>query len=84
MKRFSIALGFVCLSYSALTAKEYYIDSRHGDDAAAGTSLKLLGRAFELRTNAFKPGDEFTFTVDRYLTGSFARYLQVQMASRSH
>ena len=58
MKRLSIALGFVCLSYSALTAEEYYIDSLHGDDAAAGTSPETAWSSLlAANQHAFKPGD---------------------------
>ena len=72
MKRLSIALVFVCLSYSALTAEEYYIDSLLGDDTAAGTCPETAWSSLQVANqHAFKPGDVIYLRSGQIFEGQF-------------
>jgi hypothetical protein len=72
MKRLSIALGFVCLSYSALTAEEYYIDSLLGDDTASGTCPETAWSSLQAANqHAFKPGDVIYLRSGQIFEGQF-------------
>ena len=72
MKRLSIAFGFVCLSYSALTAEEYYIDSLLGDDTAAGTCPETAWSSLRAANQqAFKPGDVIYVRSGQIFEGQF-------------
>ena len=72
MKRLSIALALICLSHSLLSAKEYYIDSRHGDDAAAGTSPETAWSSLQAANqHAFKPGDVIYLRSGQIFDGQF-------------
>ena len=72
MKRLSIALGFVCLSYSALTAEEYYIDSLLGDDAALGTCPETAWSSLQVANqHKFKPGDVIYLRSGQTFGGQF-------------
>ncbi len=72
MKRLSIALGLACLSCSALTAEEYYIDSLLGDDTAAGTCLETAWSSLQAANqHAFKPGDVIYLRSGQIFEGQF-------------
>lgn len=72
MKRLSIALGLACLSFSALTAEEYYIDSLLGDDTAAGTCLETAWSSLQAANqHAFKPGDVIYLRSGQIFEGQF-------------
>jgi hypothetical protein len=72
MKRLSIALVFVCLSYSALTAEEYYIDSLLGDDTASGTCPETAWSSLQAANqHAFKPGDVIYLRSGQIFEGQF-------------
>ena len=72
MKRLSITLFLTCLSYSVLSAEEYYIDSRHGDDAAAGTCPETAWSSLQAANqHAFKPGDVIYLHSGQIFDGQF-------------
>ena len=72
MKRFSIALALICLSYSVLSAEEYYIDSLLGDDAAAGTSPETAWSSLQTANQfAYKPGDVIYLRSGQIFDGQF-------------
>lgn len=72
MKRLSIALGLACLSCSALTAEEYYIDSLLGDDTAEGTCLETAWSSLQAANqHAFKPGDVIYLRSGQIFEGQF-------------
>jgi hypothetical protein len=72
MKRLSIALVFVCLSYTALTAEEYYIDSLLGDDTASGTCPETAWSSLQAANqHAFKPGDVIYLRSGQIFEGQF-------------
>ena len=72
MKRLSIAFGLACLSCSALTAEEYYIDSLLGDDTAAGTCLETAWSSLQAANqHAFKPGDVIYLRSGQIFEGQF-------------
>ncbi len=72
MKRLSITLVFACLSCSVLSAEEYYIDSLHGDDAAAGTCPETAWSSLQAANqHAFKPGDVIYLHSGQIFDGQF-------------
>ena len=72
MRKLSVALAFLCLSYSMLSAEEYYIDSRHGDDAAAGTCPESAWSSLQAANqHAFKPGDVIYLHSGQIFDGQF-------------
>ena len=72
MKRLSIALVLVCLSYSALTAEEYYIDSLLGDDTSSGTCPETAWSSLQVANqHAFKPGDVIYLRSGQIFEGQF-------------
>ena len=72
MKRLSIALGLTCLSCSALTAEEYYIDSLLGDDTASGTCLETAWSSLQaVNQHAFMPGDVIYLRSGQIFEGQF-------------
>lgn len=72
MKLFPLVLSLSWLSCSALSAADYYIDSIHGDDAAAGTCPETAWSGLAAANQkAFEPGDVIHLRSGQVFEGQF-------------
>src|SRR5438309_619000 len=71
--RFAVAVVVVLAALGSVAGAEtYYVDSRSGDDAAAGTSPATAWRGFaNLQTKTFSPGDSILFARGSSYSGGF-------------